>query len=95
MAQCEMDLLAVRSVNSRSETDYAVEFGRYLANSAEQFLAEQNRAAMEGCDPDPDYWRGLVSAIYEFRKRADRADRTAQLVRRLAAQQRRREAVHD
>jgi hypothetical protein len=32
------------AVSSRSDADYAVEFGRYLATAAEQFLAEQNSA---------------------------------------------------
>ena len=77
--------------HKRSEIDYAIEFGRYLATAAEQFMAEQNRAAMEGEDPDPDYWRSLVSSIHEFRKRADRADAVTNVVRRLAVIQRRRE----
>lgn len=77
--------------HKRSEVDYALEFGRYLANAAEQFLAEQNRAAFVGEVPDPDHWRALVSAIYEFRKRADRAEATTNVVRRLAAIQRRHE----
>jgi hypothetical protein len=75
---------------SRSEIDFAVEFGRYLATAAENFMAEHNRAAMAGEDPDPDYWRALASAIHEFRKRADRADALTNVVRRLAVIQRRK-----
>lgn len=78
---------------SRSEIDFALEFGRHLAAAAEQFMAEQNRAAFVGEDPDPDYWRALVSAIHEFRKRADRADALTNVVRRLAVIQRRKETA--
>lgn len=53
-------------------------------------MAEQNRAAEAGEDPDPDLWRALESAIGEFRKRADRAETVTKLVRRLAANQQRR-----
>lgn len=74
---------------SRSETDYAIEFGRYLATAADNFMAEQNRAAEAGETPDADCWRALQSAVYEFRKRADRAESMTNLVRRLAAQKRR------
>jgi hypothetical protein len=75
----------------KTDDDYAIEFGRHLANAAERFLAEQNSAAIDDRLPDADYWRDLESAIHEFRKRADRAEATIGLVRRLAAQQRRRE----
>lgn len=77
---------------TRNDVDYAIEFGRYLATTAQRFMAEQNRAAVAGDVPDSDCWRALESAIHEFRKRADRADTTTRLVRRLAAQQRLREA---
>jgi len=77
--------------DERSDLDYAIEHGRYLANAAEQFLLEQNRAAQAGSLPGSEYWSSLETAIYEFRKRADRADRTTRLVRRLAVIQRSRE----
>jgi len=58
----------------RSPKDYAIEFGRYLANAAERFMAEQNRATEAGELPCVDHWRALESAIHEFRKRALRAE---------------------
>jgi acyl-CoA reductase-like NAD-dependent aldehyde dehydrogenase len=61
---------------TRTDADYAIEFGRYLADAAEQLMAEMNRVAEAGeDDPCSDHWRALQSAVYEFRKRADRADR--------------------
>lgn len=77
---------------TRSDTDYAIEFGRYLATAAEHYMRAVNDFTLSG-RPDSveamtDMWRGLQSAIYEFRKRADRAEATTKLVRRLAAQQR-------
>lgn len=62
---------------SRTGVDYAIEFGRYLATAAERFMTEQNRAAQAGELPDSEQRSGLQSAIYEFRKRADRAYRDA------------------
>jgi hypothetical protein len=56
----------------RDTKDRAIEFGRYLATAAEQFMAEQNRAWEAGETPDSEYWSALESAIYEFRKRADK-----------------------
>lgn len=58
----------------RSPKDYAIEFGHYLADAAEQLIAEMNRAAKAEEEPCPDHWRALESAIYEFRKRALRAE---------------------
>ena len=77
---------------TRNDVDYAIEFGRYLATAAEHYMAEQNRAAAAEETPDPDYWSALESAIYEFRKRADRAEATTKLVRHLAAQARMKRA---
>ncbi len=59
----------------RSPKDYAIEFGRYLADAAEQFLVELNRAAVAEEMPCTDHWSALESAIHEFRKRALRAER--------------------
>lgn len=78
----------------RSDVDYAIEFGRYLSAAAERFMADQNRAAEAGEDPDPDLWRALDSAIHEFRNRADRAETVTKLVRRLAVNQRLRAGQH-
>lgn len=62
----------------RSEKDYAIEFGEYLAKDAEYFLSILNgittRTFIDFGDHDNhtfnDAARGLKSAIYEFRKRA-------------------------
>lgn len=74
--------------SARTDKDYAIEHGGYLATAAEYFLAKLNDyyKAVERCDPDrdeevidnaqqeeSDAWQGLNSAIYEFRKRAERA----------------------
>jgi hypothetical protein len=75
----------------RSEVDFAIEFGRYLAFAAEKFIADLDDASGTCRDPDPDFRRALESAIHEFRKRADRADKVTALVRRLVSQQRLRE----
>lgn len=68
----------------RTDKDFAIEFGRYLAASAERYQAAVNSAFSareEGCDQtveDADaemteaYGR-LTSDIHEFRKRATRA----------------------
>jgi hypothetical protein len=81
-----------KNQTTRSDTDYAIEFGRYLTTAAENFMQSHNECMtfQAGCDCDAlcDRWKALESAIYEFRKRADRADVTTKLVRRLAAQQR-------
>ena len=63
---------AAAATKPRADEQYAIEFGEYLAQAAEQFMAEQNRAAETEEMPDADYWRGLESAIGEFRKRAAR-----------------------
>ena len=91
--RCECADQPARSQTTRSDVDYAIEFGRYLATAAEHFMAEQNRAWEAEEAPDSEYWSRLESAIYEFRKRADRAEATTKLVRRLAAQQRLRKSA--
>lgn len=65
----------------RDDKDYAIEFGRYLANAARTFMEAYNNADIareKGEDPNgdamTDAWRGLDSAIYEFEKRAARVD---------------------
>jgi hypothetical protein len=62
----------------RSAKDFAIEFGGYLADSAEAFMAalneyDVNPEADGAADVRGDCWKGLASAVYEFRKRADRA----------------------
>jgi hypothetical protein len=58
----------------RTPQDYAIEFGRYLATAAENFMEEQNRAAAAGDLPCADFWNHLAGCIHEFRKRALRAE---------------------
>ena len=62
-----------RLSDERTAKDTAIEFGGYLATAAEAFMAEQNRAFETGNMPDNECWSALQSAIYEFRKRAERA----------------------
>lgn len=64
-------------IRERDAKDYAIEFGEYLATDVTAFLKflqdvgsivpDQYREAAV------DHVRGLNSAIYEFRKRANRA----------------------
>lgn len=68
----------------RTPADFAIEHAGYLADSVEQYMAARN--AHDALEPDThttalvasaetlsDHWDGLRSAVYEFRKRADRA----------------------
>ena len=48
----------------RTSKDYAIEFGGYLAKAADEFLKHPK---------DWEYARALRLAVYEFRKRAERA----------------------
>lgn len=66
----------------RSDSDYAIEHGGYLADAAQAYLDEKNRfdAASEigseevqDSDSLSDHFSALRDAIYEFRKRAKRA----------------------
>ncbi len=66
--------MADHQTTDRSPKDYAIEFGHYLANAAEQFMTEQNRAMRADELPDGNYWLALNSALHEFRKRALRAE---------------------
>lgn len=52
----------------RAPQDYAIEFGEYLAKSAEAFMRRVNNYPYD-CNEE---WCGLRSAVYEFRKRAAR-----------------------
>lgn len=65
-----------RASADRSPKDYAIEFGEYLAKAAERFQ-DTIQCVLKG-DYDQDElterWRALDSAIYEFRKRALRAE---------------------
>jgi hypothetical protein len=63
----------------RSDKDFAIEFGGYLANSSDRFLdAVQGylRGDEGGDDLLAERWKALDSAIYEFRKRAKKAGAT-------------------
>ena len=57
-------------MTERTNQDYAIEFGEYLAKAAEEFMAEQNRASMADGLPCAESWLGLRLAIHEFRKLA-------------------------
>jgi hypothetical protein len=66
----------------RTSQDYAIEHAGYLATAAENYLKVRNeydqKAATDGCETADidllsDHFRALQSAIYEFRKRANRA----------------------
>lgn len=58
----------------RSPKDFAIEFGEYLAQAAEQFQDMMQDVLKGDYDQDAmsDAWRNLDGAIYEFRKRAKR-----------------------
>ncbi len=66
----------------RTPKDYAIEFGEYLAKAVEHYFKERNRydAAEDEEEYDTDAlndaWRGVHSALGEFRKRAIRATAT-------------------
>lgn len=65
-----------RLAEERTDKDYAIEFGGYLANAAERFMQHHNEKVYptaENADVGVELWRGLKSAIYEFRKRAKKA----------------------
>ena len=57
-----------RDATGRSPKDYAVEFGNYLARSAQRFMDTLNSGGVTADD-----WDDLRSSIYEFRKRAVKA----------------------
>lgn len=61
---------------ARDAKDFAIEFGEYLAKDVEAFLQLLNESGAAAHVKDQegltDHWRGLQSAIYEFRKRAGR-----------------------
>jgi len=71
----------------RSQKDYAIEFGEYLAKSAEFMLkahecAVRSEALLGDCELTHDAYEclgearnHLESAIYEFRKRAAKAEK--------------------
>jgi hypothetical protein len=69
----------------RTLEQFAIEFGEYLAKSSEQYLSvvaevtELSTAHSADADSLTDAYRALKSAIYEFRKRANRAAATPRL----------------
>ncbi len=60
---------------TRSDKDFAIEFGEYLAQAAEIFLAaiDTDDLNVNG-ETFWDHYKALSSAIYEFRKRAARTE---------------------
>jgi hypothetical protein len=63
---------AINDHLGRSDKDFAIEFGEYLAVAADRLLAEFRRETLDGDGVDSDIFQGLESAAYEFRKRAAR-----------------------
>jgi len=68
----------------RTDKDFAIEFGEYLATAADDFMAAVNHheaaqrlsdfdAEQAAADALTDHWKALQEAVYEFRKRASRA----------------------
>lgn len=66
----------------RTDSDYAIEFGGYLADAVMQYLKARNafdeKESTQGCDEGDadllnDCRRALINAVGEFRKRAERA----------------------
>jgi len=64
-------------VSTRDELLRAVEFGRYLADSADLVLAAYANGVPDE-DTARDMLHGLASAAYEFRKRVARASRVVE-----------------
>lgn len=72
-------------MTARDFKDYAIAFGGYLASAAQAYLDEKNKydmavagywdeaAEVPNTDSLSDHHAALRSAIYEFRKRAERA----------------------
>ena len=64
-------------MTERDAKDYAIEFAEYLAKDVERFLDFLNETGAAARIKDQraltDHFRGLMSHIYEFRKRAIRA----------------------
>jgi hypothetical protein len=61
----------------RDAKDYAIEFGEYLAKAAESYMRVRNDPDATRHD-DEGVYEALVSAIYEFRKRAAKVAVTPQ-----------------
>jgi hypothetical protein len=55
----------------RTDKDYAIEHFGYLADAADHLIV--TFAISDHPDDRADAFQGLESALYEFRKRADRA----------------------
>jgi hypothetical protein len=74
----------------RTDKDYAIEHGGYLADAVMQYLTAHNQfdekeSTSSGCDQGDadllnDCRRALINAVGEFRKRAKRASGAAQEV---------------
>lgn len=57
----------------RTPKDFAIEFGEYMAQAADNYLAASDSPETEDDNAKHEAWIALRSAVYEFRKRADRA----------------------
>ena len=74
LPQQKPEVLPRAAKRARNDKDYAIEFGGYLATAAEAYMAAVNDSRPHP-DEVTDTHRALKSAVYEFRKRAQRARR--------------------
>jgi hypothetical protein len=69
------DNLKLERTVERDDKDYAIEHAGYLATAAENY-ANVMCSRVTNADEISDAHRALRSAVYEFRKRADRVNAT-------------------
>ena len=63
-----------RTMVERTPQDYAIEFAEYMAKAADDYLAASDEPRTEDdYNAKHEAWSALRCAIYEFRKRRDRA----------------------
>jgi hypothetical protein len=61
-------------VSVRTPKDFALEFGEYMAKAADNYLfASDEPRTEDDYNAKNEAYTALRSAVYEFRKRADRA----------------------
>lgn len=76
-------------MRERTPADFSREFAGYMADAAAEYMEavqayhEEQRSSGKNADPDgaaehmSDCFRGLTNAIYEWRKREERAQRVS------------------
>ena len=69
--QCETRSTQITDHLGRTDKDFAIEFGIYLATAAEHYITIMRDENANG-DIDCEARQALISAIYEFRKRVTR-----------------------